>query len=335
MENMDLQPEDVRVPSEDSSPTQAPPDDSLSHQDHTADFTTPADPALLTSIPRSENQYNEDYTDYARQIHNSTHGAWPVAEPFEEWACRRSHHTRYWFYRAWFHHKTLPWDHGDIEYYKSATGYFIDDRPASQWPSTYSRVWGTRGWQLVLSATHSLSIFGHNANNMKLPFVLKRNVLLLKKNVSPLPNNSATHLLPAEAKRDRLWTVWSISASSIKLKPSCRISLSLMSLRYPCFRAYLLHGKNNSSESVGLSAPSIRTVMNFINLTNQTTLPGHSTATSSAPPDHISTTDPISGGTGLPLPLRSMSLNSTSTESQHTLDPPFPTDRPPTDRPRD
>ena len=159
MENMDLQPEDVRVPSGDSSPTQVPPDDSLSHQDHTSDLTPPADPALLTSIPRSENQYNEDFTDYARQIHNTTHGAWPVAEPFEEWACRRSHHTRYWFYRAWFHHKTLPWDHEDIEYYKSATGYFIDDHPASHWPSIYSRVWGTRGWQLVLSATQSLSIW--------------------------------------------------------------------------------------------------------------------------------------------------------------------------------
>ena len=79
MENMDLQPEDVRVPSGDSSPTQVPPDDSLFYQDHTADSTPPADPALLPSIPRSENQYNEDYTDYARQIHNSTHGAWPVA----------------------------------------------------------------------------------------------------------------------------------------------------------------------------------------------------------------------------------------------------------------
>ena len=159
MDNMDLQPEDVRVPSGDSSPTQVPPDDSLPHQDPTSDLTPPADPALLTSIPRSENQYNEDYTDYARQFHNTTYGSWPVAEPFEEWACRRSHNTRYWFYRAWFHHKTLPWDHEDIEYYKSATGYFIDDHPASHWPSIYSRVWGTRGWQLVLSATQSLSIW--------------------------------------------------------------------------------------------------------------------------------------------------------------------------------
>ena len=80
MENMDLQPEDVRVPSGDSSPTQVPPDDSLSPPDPPADSTPPPDPALLPSIPRSENQYNEDYTDYARQIHNSTHGAWPVAD---------------------------------------------------------------------------------------------------------------------------------------------------------------------------------------------------------------------------------------------------------------
>ena len=131
---------------------QAPPDDTLSHQEH-------LDPALLSSLPRSENQYNEDFTDYARQVHNSTHGEWPVAEPYEEWACRRCHNERYWFYRAWFHHKTLPWDHEDIGYYKSATGYFIDDHPASHWPSIFSRVWGTRGWQLVLSATSSLEIW--------------------------------------------------------------------------------------------------------------------------------------------------------------------------------
>ena len=64
---MELQPEDVRVPSEDSSPTQAPPDDTLTHQE-------PMDPALLSSIPRSENQYNEDFNDYTRQVHNFTHG---------------------------------------------------------------------------------------------------------------------------------------------------------------------------------------------------------------------------------------------------------------------
>ena len=85
--------------SEESSPTHAPPDDLLPHQEQ-------LDPALLSSIPRSENQYNEDFTDYARQVHNSTHGDWPVAEPYEEWTCRRSHNQRYWFYRAWFHHKT-------------------------------------------------------------------------------------------------------------------------------------------------------------------------------------------------------------------------------------
>ena len=59
--------------------------------------------------------------------------------------------------------------------------------------------------------------------------------------------------------------------------------------------------------------------------------PGHSTASSSAPPDHFPSTDPIRDGTGLPLPVpdsASMSLNSTSTESQNTLEPPFPLDRP-------
>ena len=70
MENIDIHPEDVRVPSADSSPTQVPHDDSFSNPDHTAGSTDPVDPALLPSLPRSENQYNEDYTDYARQVHN-------------------------------------------------------------------------------------------------------------------------------------------------------------------------------------------------------------------------------------------------------------------------
>ena len=62
-------------------------------------------------------------------------------------------------YRAWFHHRTLPWDHNDIAFFKSSTGYFIDDHPASHWPNTFSRIWGTRGWQLVHSATMSLDIW--------------------------------------------------------------------------------------------------------------------------------------------------------------------------------
>ena len=65
---MEIQPEDVRVPSDDSSPTQAPPDDPET-----------LDPTLLLSIPRSENQYNEDFNDYTRQVYNSTHGDWPCS----------------------------------------------------------------------------------------------------------------------------------------------------------------------------------------------------------------------------------------------------------------
>ena len=111
---------------------------------------------------------------------------------------------------------------------------------------------------------HKASPFGHNVSDMKLPFALK-------KKVSQLPNNSATHLFPAEAKRDRLWTIWNISVYSIKLKPSCRISLSLMSPRYLCFRAYPLHSKNNSF--AGLSTLSIRIVTNFTKLANHMILP--------------------------------------------------------------
>ena len=53
LDSMEIQPEDVRVPSDDSSPTQAPPDDPET-----------LDPTLLLSIPRSQNQYNEDFNEF-------------------------------------------------------------------------------------------------------------------------------------------------------------------------------------------------------------------------------------------------------------------------------
>ena len=250
MENTNIQPEDVRVPSADSSPTQVPPDDIPTNPDQLAvsnySDTHAVDPALLPSLPRSDNQYNEDYTDYARQVHNPAYGSWPVSEPFEEWACRQSGQNRYWFYRAWFHHQTLFWDHQDLEYYKSATGYFIDTHPASHWPTTHYRVWGTRGWQLVLSATQSLSMWTQ-CEKFEAELRAEEERLAAAHN----PTNQFT----AEAKSDRLWIIWSISMYSIKLKPSCGISLRWTSLRFR---------KINSSE--GSSTPSLRTRMNFSKL---------------------------------------------------------------------
>ena len=59
--------------------------------------------------------------------------------------------------------------------------------------------------------------------------------------------------------------------------------------------------------------------------------PGPSAASSSAPLDQLPTVDPLSTDIGLHIPVPdsgSMALNSTSTESQNTLEPPFPTARP-------
>ena len=128
----------------------------------------------------------------------------------------------------------------------------------------YTHVCGAPGVGNSCFLPHKVSPSGTNASNTKPPFVLR-------KNASQPPINLATHRLPAEAKRDSLWTIWNISAYSIKLKPSCRISRSLMFPRYLCSRAYLLHSKNNSL--AGLSTPSIRTVMNFTKLANQRILP--------------------------------------------------------------
>ena len=185
MENTHAPNDDARNPSDSSSPTQVPTDDCpltpeqmalssfvalpLGHDGHpivvdlapgstTWIDTHAVDPTLLPGLPRVENQYNKDYTDYAQQVHNRTHGSYPVAKPYEEWACRQCGPSRHWFYRSWFHHQTIRWDHEDIPYLKSASGYFLDVHHSSYWHTQHC-VWGTRGWQLVLPAIQSLPIW--------------------------------------------------------------------------------------------------------------------------------------------------------------------------------
>ena len=171
--------------------------------------TQAVDPALLPSLPRSENQYNEDYTDYARQVHHPAYGSWPVSEPFEEWACR---HT-------------------------IACG-----AP------------GVGNWYFL---PHKAFPCGNNVNDSKLNFAPKENVWLLH-------TTPPIHQFTAEARDVRLWTTWSISMYSIKLKPSYGTSLRWTSPRFLCSRAFPLQSKINSSE--GLSTPSLHIRMNFSKL---------------------------------------------------------------------
>ena len=315
---MEIQPEDVRVPSDDSSPTQAPPDD-----------PEILDPTLLLSIPRSENQYNEDYNDYTRQVHNSTHGDWPVSEPIEEWKCLRFHAQRFWFYRAWFHHRTLPWDHNDIAFFKSATGYFIDDHPASHWPNTFSRIWGTRGWQLVLSASMSLDIWNQCQQ------------------YEDALRQEEERIAAEQAKFSAVEQLDDNPVPRRGLKRQARENLEHLSVQYQV--EALLHNFQNLDVSQvpmlqGLPPQQqdvlitgvVHTLTTYREELNQIRRsddqPGPSTASSSAPLDQLPTVDPLNTGTGLHIPVPdsgSMSVNSTSTESQNTLEPPFPTARPP------
>ena len=316
---MEIQPEDVRVPSEDSSPTQAPPDDTLSHQEH-------LDPTLLSSIPRSENQYNEDYTDYARQVHNSAHGDWPVAEPFEEWACRPYHNERYWFYRAWFHHKTFPWNHEHIEYYKSATGYFIDDHPASRWPHTFSRIWGTRGWQLVLSANQSLDIWNQCQRYEDALREEEERIAAEQESLA-----AAQQLSHPPRRGQKRQAVDNLEHLSVQYQ----VEALLHNFKHlDISQVPMLQGLP-AQQQEDLISGVVHTLTTYRDELHQSCRsddqPGHSTASSSAPLDQVPNFDPLSVGTGLPLPVPdsgSMSLNSTSTESQNTLEPPFPSDRP-------
>ena len=79
--------------------------------------------------------------------------------PREEWTCRGFGKVKHWFYRAWFHEKTIAWDHTDVDYYKHTNSFFTDQHPYSSWSDYHYRVWPTRGWQLVLGATPSLPVW--------------------------------------------------------------------------------------------------------------------------------------------------------------------------------
>ena len=323
MENLNIQPEDVRVPSADSSPTQVLPEDSPSNPDPMTvsnhSDTQALDPASLPSLPRSENQYNEDYTDYARQVHNPAHGSWPVAEPFEEWACRRSGQNRYWFYRAWFHHQTLFWDHMDLEYYKSATGYFIDTHPASHWPMTHSRVWGTRGWQLVLSATQSLSMW-EQCERFEAELRAEEERLAAAHNPTNIPVHRRGQKRQAVDNLEHLNVQYQIESL---LRNFSQMDVS----QVPMLQSLAAPEQN---QLIGGVVHTLTSYQDELQQALRPHDPDRSTAASSAPAGQTSLTDPVTSGTGLPLPppdSGSMSLNSSSTNTQPTLDPPFPAER--------
>ena len=187
---------------------------------------------------------------------------------------------------------------------------------------------GHRGWQLVLSATHSLSIWTQ----------CERYEAALRAEEERIA-----------AEEERLAAAQQLShppAPRRGQKRQAVDNLEHLNVQYQI--EALLHNFSQLDVSKvpmlqGLPAPQqeelitgvVHTLTTYRDELHQSYRPddppGQSTASSSTPPHHFPTTDPISGGTGLPLPLPdsgSMSLNSTSTESQNTMEPPFPSDRP-------
>ena len=187
----------------------------------------------------------------------------------------------------------------------------------------HSRVWGTRGWQLVLSATQSLSIWTQ----------CERYEAALRAEEESIAAAQQLSHTPAPRRGQKRQAVENLEHLSVQYQ----IEALLQNFSHlDVSQVPLLQG---------LPAPQQEQLISGVVHTLTTSRdehhqarqpqdpllhPDRSSAASSAPPGQTSSTDPISGGTGLPLPLPdsgSMSLNSTSTESQHTLDPPFPADR--------
>lgn len=77
----------------------------------------------------------------------------------EEYMCRGMGAVRHWIYRAWFHEKTVAWDHPKVDDYKHTNGYYLDQHPSTSWKDFHYRVWCTRGWQFVLGAQPSRPIW--------------------------------------------------------------------------------------------------------------------------------------------------------------------------------
>ena len=349
MENTHTPNDDARNPSDCSSPTQVPTDDcpltpeqmaissrfalpfgrdghpivvDLAPGSTTWIDTHAVDPTLLPGLPRVENQYNEDYTDYAQQVHDHAHGSFPVAKPYEEWARRQCGPSRHWFYRSWFHHQTLRWNHDYIPYYKSASGYFIDVHPASYWHTEHFRVWGTRGWQLVLPATQSLPIWEACVNYED---ALRCEEERLAAENNPVMSDTTATAPPRGRKRQAVDNLEHLNAQ-YQLETLLQNFSQMDVSQTPMLR--------------GLPAPEQRQLVDGVVHTLTTyqdelqqalrqddpaPAPDGSSAAPSASTGQELPIDPVASGTGLPVPdSGSMSLNSSSRDSQNTLAPPFP-----------
>ena len=280
------------------------------------------DPTLLPGLPRVENQYNEDYTDYAQRVHNPAHGSWPVEKPYEEWACRQCGPPRHWFYRSWFHYKTLRWNHDDIEYYKSASGYFLDTHPASYWHTAYYRVWGTRGWQLVLPATQSLPIWEQCE---KYEEALRLEQERLAAETNPVMSDTTTTALPRGRKRQAVDNLEHLNVQ-YQLETLLQNFSQLDVSQTPMLKGLPAPAQHQLIDGVLHTLTTYQDeLQQALRRDDPAQVPNRSTAAPSASPGQELPIDPVASGTGLPLPdSGSMSLNSSSTDSQHTLAPPFP-----------
>ena len=280
------------------------------------------DPALLPGLPRADNQYNQDYTEYANQVHNRDHGSFHVANPHEEWACRNYGPSRYWFYRAWFHHKTIRWDHDDVPYYKSTPGYFLGPHPYSTWADQHLRVWGTRGWQLVVGAIQSLPIW-EACENYENAILAEEQGLAEENRLAAQSSAPAAH--PRGLERQAVDNIEHTRVEYLLenlLQDFSQLDVS----QSPGLRHLPAPQQQQLIQGLKYTLTSYQDEFSQA-LNQQEPLPNSDlpTDTPSAPSGHELPITPAATGTDVPVPdSGSMSLTSSSTSPENTLAPPFP-----------
>ena len=183
---------------------------------------------------------------------------------------------------------------------------------------------GTRGWQLVLSATQSLSIWTQ-CEQYEAALRAEEERIAAAQQLSHTPAPCRGQKRQAADNLEHLSVQYQIEAL---LQNFSQLDVS----KVPMLQGLPVPQQEQLISGVVHTLTTYRDELHQACQPHDPPFhPDRSSAASSAAPAQTSSIDPISDGTGLPLPLPdsgSMSLNSTSTESQHTLEPPFPTDRP-------
>ena len=161
---------------------------------------------------------------------------------------------------------------------------------------TFSRVWGTRHWQLVLSATESLSIWTQ----------CEKYEAELRAEEERIAAAQQLGNTPAQRRGQKRQAVDNLQHLSVQyqIEALLRNFSQLDVSQVPMLQGLPAPQQDQLIGGVVHTLTTYRDELQQACRPHDPPLhPGRSSAASSAPPGQTFSTDPISSGTGLPLPL--------------------------------